>query len=298
MVGVKSVSLCVTGLALAALIFCGCSSPVNQSEPAEEAAAAAPAPTPWRLACRVANYGAFQEDAFKYIQELGLHYVFMSIPKAEEVEAVKEQLAAFGLEVLVVRGDTNLSQESAVAELGAQFEICKQLGVKYMFLSPKRHDAPFEVVYERLREAGDLAEENDVILVLETHPDLGTNGAVHVETMNAIDHSHVRVNFDTGNISYYNENTDAPSELEKCVDYVATFEVKDHNGALETWNFPALGEGIVDFPAIFKILRSHAYTGPITIEVEGVEGVEWTLDDIQEALKKSVASLRTLESFQ
>jgi len=257
-----------------------------------------PVQEPFRLACRLANYGQDLDAGLKHIHDMGLHYVFMSIPKPEEVETVQQQMKALGLELLVVRGDTNLSQETCLEELRVQFETCKRLGVQYMFLSPKRHDAPFEVIYDRLRKAGDLAAENGVTLVLETHPDLGTNGEVHVATMKAINHPNVRVNFDTANITYYNRDAKAAVELEKCVDYVATLEVKDHNGAFETWNFPALGEGIIDFPAIFKVLREHNYTGPITIEMEGVKGVEWSLEDKKKALEASVAYLRGIEQFK
>ncbi len=82
------------------------------------------------------------------------------------------------------------------------------------------------------------------------------------------------------------------------MDYLATMEVKDHNGAFETWNFPALGEGVIDFPSVFKVLRAHNYTGPITIEVEGVKGVEWSLEDKKKALEASVAYLRGIEQFK
>lgn len=250
---------------------------------------------PYKVACRLANYGPDNEDAgLQHIRDLGLHYVFMSIPKPEEVEATQQKLKDLGLELLVVRGDTDLSKDTSVDELRVQFETCKRLGVQYMFLSPKRHDAPFEVIYDRLRRAGDFAAANGVTLVLETHPDLGTNGDVHMATMKAINHPNVRVNFDTANITYYNHDTSAAAELEKCLDYVATVEVKDHNGQFETWDFPALGEGVVDFPAVFKLLKKHGYAGPVTIEVEGVKGIDWTLEDRQKALEDSVAYLRSI----
>ena len=253
---------------------------------------------PLRLACRLANYGPYQDIALAHVHDIGLKYVFMSIPKPEEVAGLLEQLKANDLQVLVVRGDTNLSLESAVDELAIQLDTCEKLGVHYMFLSPKRHDAPREVVFERLRRAGDIAAKHDVTIVLETHPDLGTNGAVHVETMQAINHPNVQVNFDTGNITFYNTNTDAIAELKQCIDYVATVEVKDHNAELESWVFPALGEGKTDFPAFFKVLREHNYNGPVTIEVEGIKGIEWNADERKKAIEDSVAYLRGIESFE
>ena len=268
------------------------------SQEAKANEAAADEPPPLRLACRLANYGAYQDIALEHVRDMGLKYVFMSIPKPEEVDDVLAQMEAYGLEVLVVRGDTNLSQESSVAELAEQAATCARLGVRYMFLSPKRHDAPKEIVYERLRQAGDAAAEHDVTIVLETHPDLGTNAAVHLETMRAINHPNVRVNFDTGNITFYNEGMDPVTELEKCIEYVAAVEVKDHNAELESWFFPALGEGVIDFPAFFKVLRDHGYSGPVTLEVEGIKGVEWTEEIKRKVMEDSAAYLRAIESFE
>ena len=264
----------------------------------ENACAARNDMEPLRLACRLANYGKFQEQGLAHISGMGLNYVFMNLPKAEEVDAVAAQLKALNLELIVARGETNLSTDDAIEDLRGQFEICKTLGLKYLFLSPKRHDAPKEEVYERLRKAGDAAADNDVILVLETHPDLGTNAAIHIETMKAIDHPNVRVNFDVANILYYNEGADPVEDLKACIDYVATVEVKDHDGKLESWFFPALGEGVVDFPDFFKVLRDHGYTGPITIEVEGIKGIEWSEADTHKAMEDSVRYLQSIETFK
>ncbi len=126
-----------------------------------------------------------------------------------------------------------------------------------------------EVAYQRLRRAGDVARKHGVIIVLETHRDLGANGDVHLETMRRVNHPNVRVNFDTGNITFYNRGTDAVTELKKIIDYVATVELKDHNGKYMDWNFPVLGKGVVDFPGILKVLEEHHFHGPITMEVEG-----------------------------
>jgi inosose dehydratase len=172
------------------------------------------------------------------------------------------------------------------------------MGVKYMFLSPKHGDAPKEVAYERLRKAGDIAKSHGVTITLETHRDLGTNADVHIETMKAINHPNVRVNFDTGNISFYNQGGDAVAELKKVIDYVGTMELKDHNLEYETWNFPTLGTGKVNFPEILKILGAHHYQGPVTLEFEGVKGVELTEELTKKAIADSVAYLRSLGKFK
>ena len=134
-------------------------------------------------------------------------------------------------------------------------------------------------------------------IALETHPDLGTNGDVHVETMKRINHPNIRINFDTGNITFYNHNTDAAAELKKCIGYVATAEFKDHNGEYKTWNFPTLGKGVVDIPGVVEALKKHGYTGPITIEIEGVGGVKRSNDEIKQGIAVSAVHVRSLGDF-
>ena len=147
-----------------------------------------------------------------------------------------------------MRGDTDLGRASSVDELAGQLAVCEKMGVKYMFLSPKHTGVSKEVAYERLRRAGDAARRHGVTIALETHPDLGTNGNVHLETMKRINHPNVRVNFDTGNITFYNKGRDAVTELKKIIDYVATMELKDHTGKYEEFELPHPGPGRGRFP--------------------------------------------------
>lgn len=250
------------------------------------------------LACRLASYGKFQESAWDHLPSIGVKYVFLNVPVPDQVEAVKSRLSDHGLTPVVFRGDTDLSKPSCVTELAGQLETCERMGVKYMFLSPKRHEAAKEVIYDRLRQAGEIAKNHGVTIALETHPDLGTNGDVHLETMRAVNHPNVQVNFDTANITYYNNDTDAVSELKKIMEYVATVELKDHNGEYQTWNFPALGQGVVDIPEVLQILKDHGYAGPVTIEIEGIKGVEWDEAQTKKNIAESVTYLRSLGEFE
>jgi sugar phosphate isomerase/epimerase len=79
---------------------------------------------------------------------------------------------------------------------------------------------------------------------------------------------------------------------------VATVEVKDHNGEFEAWNFPALGRGVVRFPAVLQILREHGYTGPVTLEIEGVKGIRRDRQEIEKDIADSAAYLRSLSPFK
>lgn len=250
------------------------------------------------LACRFASYGKFQDAAWAHLPSIGVHNVFLNVPAPDQVEATMAKLKDAGLTPLVIRGETDLSKETCVDELAGQTAICEKMGVKYMFLSAKLKGAEKEVVYDRLRRAGDAAKQHGVTIVLETHPELGTNGDVQLETMKAINHPNIRVNFDTGNITFYNKGASAVEELKKSIEYVATVEFKDHTCGFEEWNFPVVGQGKVDFPGLLSVLKEHHFQGPITLEFEGAKGVELTEDQTKQAIADSVKYVRSLGAFK
>ncbi len=251
----------------------------------------------WPLAVRFRSYGDYAEAAWTHLPEIGIKYVFLSVPKPDEVDATMQKLKAHGLTPVVMRGDADLTKETFAEEIGTQSAVCKKMGVKYIFLSAKRKETPKDVTYARLRAAGDAAKRHGVIVALETHPDLGTNGAVQIETMQAVNHPNIRVNFDTANVTYYNKDTSGLAEMTKSIGFVATVEFKDHSCEFETWDFPVVGQGKVDFPGIVKLLQDNNYAGPVTIEFEGTKGVELTEEETKKAIADSVAYVRTLGNF-
>jgi hypothetical protein len=46
------------------------------------------------------------------------------------------------------------------------------------------------------------------------------------------------------------------------------------------------------------VLKDHGFSGPITIEVEGVEGQSWDEARTKQAIAESVAYLRKLAPFK
>jgi sugar phosphate isomerase/epimerase len=249
------------------------------------------------LVCRLANYQSFQSAAWTHLPAVGVKHVFLNAPAPDQVEPTRRKLAEHGLTAVVLRGDADLSLPAGLDRLREQLGVCERLGVRFLFLSVKRREASLETIYERLRQGGEIARAHHVTIVLETHPDLGTNGDLQLETMRQVHHPNVRINFDTGNISFYNRGTDAPAELRKSIEFVATVELKDHDGRFESWCFPALGRGTVDFLAVLKLLRDHGYAGPITIEIEGVKDIPRTQADVERDVRDSVAYLRSLGTF-
>jgi L-ribulose-5-phosphate 3-epimerase len=151
-----------------------------------------------------------------------------------------------------------------------------------------------EKVVSHLRRLGDAAADVGLTLALETHKGPTQNAAAMLALMNEVDHPHVRLNFDTGNIAYYNQGVDPCDELEKVKHLVRNVHLKDNRGGFEDWYFPALGDGgAVNFIRVREILDSVGFDGPYTIELEGIGGeAEPGLEERQERIARSVRHLK------
>lgn len=226
------------------------------------------------IACRLASYGKFQDRGWSHLGQIGIRHVEIPAPLPDEIDAVKKRLSDHGLIASSLQGRCKIDRPDVADDMRTQLYACSELGTRLLFLSVKAGEVPHKDVWQRMREIGDLAAAEHVTIVMETHPDLVSNGDVGRATMRAIHHPNVRINFDTANVYYYNENITAVGELNKLIDYVAAVHLKDTNGGYKTWHFPALGAGIVDFPEIFRTLGARGFAGPYTMELEGVEGIE------------------------
>ena len=124
-----------------------------------------------------------------------------------------------------------------------------------------------------LRTLGDLAGELGLTVALETHKGPTQNAEAMLRLMEEVSHDRVRLNFDTGNIGYYNRGANPVDELERVQEFVRNVHVKDSRGGFEDWYFPAVGDGgEVDFRRIRETLDSVGFRGPYTIEIEGIQG--------------------------
>lgn len=134
-------------------------------------------------------------------------------------------------------------------------------------------DSERAVMVESLRSVGDLAAEIGLTVALETHKGPTQNADAMLATIDAVGHPAVRLNFDTGNIAYYNQGIDPVAELRRVKHLVRNVHLKDNRGGYEDWYFPAVGDGgSVDFAGIRAILDGEGFTGPCTIEIEGIGG--------------------------
>jgi sugar phosphate isomerase/epimerase len=247
------------------------------------------------IACRVRSYAPFEELAFAHLAGLGIRFLEVRVPQPQAVDDLRVELQRYGLAVSTLHGECDLSRADVAEQVAAQLPVFDVLGCKIFFTSVKSCDLPLETVYRRLREVGDAVAQHGVTLALETHPDLVTNADTALQTLCGVHHPAVRINFDTANVYFYNRDADGVQVLSRLVDYVAAVHLKDTDGKYRHWYFPALGRGIVDFPEVFRILDGAGFTGPCTLEIEGIEGEERTERLVCDRVAESAGYLRGLK---
>ena len=223
------------------------------------------------IGCNINSYLSYKDSAFEHLGRIGLRNVEVPLPDAEKADDLRKQLDVLELTPLSLMVPCLLDADDCVQRFAKSLETVSSLGVRQAFISVKSGEIDRDYVYGRLADIGDAAAEKDVMVVLETHPDLATNGDVARATMEGVGHPNVRINFDTANVCFYNEGATAVSELEKVIDYVASVHLKETDGGYKSWHFPALGEGAVDFPKVFEMLADRSYSGPYILELEGIK---------------------------
>lgn len=250
------------------------------------------------VGCNLNSYLSFKDSAFEHLGRIGLTNVEVPLPDPSDVDALRNQLDVHGLKAVSLMVPCQLEADDSVQRFAKSLEIVAAIGVKQAFTSVKSGEIDKDYVYGRLADIGDAAAEKGVTVVLETHPDLATNGDIARQTMEGVDHPNVRINFDTANVCFYNEGATAVSELEKVIDYVASVHLKETDGGYRSWHFPALGEGAVDFPKVFEMLAAKRFGGPFLLELEGIKDETIDRDGVEKRIETSLEYLTQLGMYE
>lgn len=248
------------------------------------------------IAARPGCYGKFQSEAFRHLAEIGIKHVELGSPPEKDWPAVKADLAKHGLSASSVGHGIDLSKPESVASFEHTARCAMAFGAKIIFLSVKSGGRPLPDCYTELRGLGETARAHGATIALETHPDLVTNGDVGVATAKGTNHPYVKLNYDSANLYYYNENIDGIPELKKFLPWLGAVHLKETDGKPKSWYFPGLheGRGIVNFPEIFRLCHEAGFYGPFTLEIEGCEGENLTQEQTLQRMANTAAYLRSI----
>lgn len=242
------------------------------------------------------GYASSPQLPLDRIAGLGIKYLEVSIKPDETPDDVARLLEPHGLQVSTIGpGACPLNDDDALMRTIVRgIEFARRLGGFGFFVSMKAQERPRDEVIALLRHIGDMVADEGLFLAMETHPDMCENGAKAAEALGAIDHPAIGWNYDTANIYYYNEHVNGVEELRKAARFVRSVHAKDTPGGFKDPNFPNLGEGIVDFPGVAAVLAEVGFTGPWTMELEGVAGKADSVDQMEHNVRTCASHLRQL----
>ncbi len=223
------------------------------------------------IACRPGCYELPLPEAMRALKETGINAVEIDPPKNDDYDGLASLANDLGMKITSFGTGTQVDDPEQVATLEGVIAGAAHIGTRIIFLSASLKKASFEEGIEALKIIAEKARQAGVILSMETHPPFGLNGDTARKVIEAVDSDGLGFNFDTANIYYYNpKGVDTVEELKKVLPYVTSVHLKESaKGEPRSFDFPVFGEGIVNFPEVFRLLDKQGFTGPYTMELEG-----------------------------
>lgn len=222
-------------------------------------------------------------------------HIIPSLPSSELLK-IKDALADHDLSVPAVSGHSNLMDEERLADFRDNIKLAAFFGASIIVSSvgeahiKDKEKTGDEGVVRNIRTLLPLLDEFDMTLVLETHGEHGTASRLK-QIVDMAESERVRICYDTANAIFYG-NVHGTEDLESAIDDIAYLHIKDKAGERTEWNFPALGEGYVDFPSIFHVLDSHNNQSMLSVEIEFTVAGAGSLDEVNRAMKTSAEYLK------
>jgi len=234
------------------------------------------------IACMTAGYsGQGLERVLEGIAKAGFQYVeLIADPNRTGVDdltgaqlaSLRRQLAAAGLFPISVAGHTDLIAPDGVAVFKRRMDLAAAIGARIVntgsgHTETKEEEERFFAIMPQLIR---YAERSGIVIAFETHGGLTGTGPDSRRTLERLGSPMCKVNYDTANVIYYRD-VRPEQDIATIADQVVHVHLKDKLGGLLDYNFPALGEGTVDFGKVVDTLQGTGYLGPYSVEIE-IEG--------------------------
>jgi sugar phosphate isomerase/epimerase len=120
---------------------------------------------------------------------------------------------------------------------------------------------------ERLRQLGPVAQEQGVLLVVKQHGGETGTGEACASITREVNHAHIKVNYDAGNVLDYLEGrVDPQRDLATCAEDVRSFCIKDHRFAPTGSQDCGPGLGEIDHYRLLNQVAFRDLTIPLCCE--------------------------------
>lgn len=219
-------------------------------------------------------------------------HVDLDAPAAE----VRARLDHYGLTPVSLSGHSDLTTKDGLAHGIKAVRWASDFGLTIVNTAIGGHWSEEEnedAFLGNIDELADEAKAAGVVVALEIHGDIMASGAVTLPLIERIGREEIRVNYDTANCEFY-AGVAAVDDIPAIAPYLVHIHLKDKIGGPREWNFPAPGEGHIDFGRVLQVLREVGFDGPCGVEVE-FTGEPWPpLPDVTRAMKGACEHLTAL----
>ena len=242
----------------------------------------------------------------------------------DELDAVKKAAEEYNIEICCLTpynsyfNDLNDELRNAEIEgLSRVIDACEYLGAHYIRIYGGNLQAGDTSnlaerrarLVDAMRYLGDKAAEKDVTLVIENHFNtMCVSAKDSYSVVKEINHPNVKILYDQANLSF-TEQEGYEEAIAIQQDYVAYMHVKDlvfKEGVAFTSDEVShpeeskrnvytriVGEGVIAWPEILKLVKQHGYDGWLSMEYER----RWHPDDIPDAsigMKKGAEYIKSI----
>jgi sugar phosphate isomerase/epimerase len=210
---------------------------------------------------------------------------------------IQRKLNELGLVTTSLSGHSDLTTKEGLDDGLLALDLCERMGISLMNTAIGGHSSHDENESEFLKHIdvlADAAADRDIMLGIEVHGDITSSGRKAIPLIGKIGRSNVRINYDTANVEFYDGGTKAVDDLPETVPYLVHFHAKDHIGGARVWNFPAPGEGQIDWRRVLEILKNGGYGGPISVEIEFFGELWPPLEEVNRSMKSAYQHLSSL----
>jgi sugar phosphate isomerase/epimerase len=224
--------------------------------------------------------------------------------------ALASEMAEAGVSAFAVSAHHDMGAEGARLATARRLRFAARLGATCLITNATTR-AQRQNFLRNLDAVLPVCEETGVVLALE-NPGHGDNSLIAsasdgVDLVEEIGSRFVRLNYDFGNVFTYSRERVCPeAEFEAAIPAIVHAHVKDVLATPDGWTFTAIGDGSIDYAAIWRRLAKLAPDLPVGLELplrlkrpdraDPLRAPEpLPLATLRQALDRSLAFLRSLE---
>lgn len=218
-----------------------------------------------------------------------------------EIDAILSMLRDNDIQILGMGGHSNIMTADGREEFRANLDLAQRIGAGYVVTGTgDTHDDEDVIedeaeLVEILQGLSADAASRGLAIALETHGNNYGTGVQIAALAEKVGADNFGVNYDTANVIFYG-GVQPYDDLALSAGRVIGIHLKDKAGEPREWNFPAIGDGRIDFDRVFSILDESGCAAPLSIEIEFTPAGPASVDEVHAALRRSVDEVRTLLS--